>query len=148
MKKMQYHWMLILNSYGETGPCTGLSKSCSLDTITISSWRTLLLLPSSAQPHLSCHSRSTHIPSTHGNFRKLRSTCLEPSLINAMSRCRKPFSQWQCSFQMKAALPLAERFALVSCFISQTRLCITRAVWNTICNKFSGTLGNQTVQSW
>ena len=32
----------------------------------------------------------------------------------AISCCRKPLNQWQCSFQMKAALPLANRLAAAS----------------------------------
>ena len=32
----------------------------------------------------------------------------------AIWRCRKPFSQWQHSFQMKATLPLAKRIAIAS----------------------------------
>ena len=34
-----------------------------------------------------------------------------PHIITAIWRCRKPFSQWQCSFQLKAAQPFANRLA-------------------------------------
>ena len=37
-------------------------------------------------------------------------TCLDTELW----RCRKPLNQWQRSFQMKAALPLADRLATAS----------------------------------
>ena len=40
------------------------------------------------------------------------------SSLVTWSSC-KPFSQWQCSFQMKAALPFAVRLALESCDVSR-----------------------------
>ena len=39
----------------------------------------------------------------------------EETLINMTSYCWKLFSQWQCSFHLKAALPLAKKLQVNSC---------------------------------
>ena len=43
-----------------------------------------------------------------------------PCLTTAIWRCCKPISQWQCSFHLKAALPLVERLATMSDCTSKT----------------------------
>ena len=49
---------------------------------------------------------------------------------NAKSHWCKPFSQWLCSFQMKAALPLAKKLVAAGYFLSETDLCIDITLWN------------------
>ena len=44
------------------------------------------------------------------------------SLHNMIWCCHKHFSQWQCSFQMKAALPLAERLVCNSIVLHEWRI--------------------------
>ena len=47
--------------------------------------------------------------------------------------CCKPFNQWQCSFQMKAALPLAKRLSAVSDCSSNTQSSLLLCIWLYVC---------------
>ena len=45
---------------------------------------------------------------------KTTSHTLKPCITTATWRCHKHFSQWKCSFHLKAALPLVKRLATAS----------------------------------
>ena len=58
-------------------------------------------------------------------------------ITTAIWHCHKPFSQWQRSFQMKAALPLAEMLATALHYICNVIECVTLGIHAPLCCAFS-----------
>ena len=62
-------------------------------------------------------------------------------ITTAARRCRKPFSLWQRSFHLKAAMPLAERIAKASGSCSKSRVnCLFRVIAGETCLAHHATL--------